>query len=83
MRHTRTTTSVEGAGRLDWREGWGALSRLARVTAGRAADASHFPAQHAGYFNSYVVRRYLPRVVFYSVALVLSFAIGAWVAIYL
>jgi hypothetical protein len=70
----RVPTSVfsEGAGRLHRRESWSGLSRLARVTAVRAAD-----------FDSRAIRRQLPRVAFYSVAVILSFAIGAWVAIYL
>jgi hypothetical protein len=29
------------------------------------------------------VRHYLPRVIFYATVVVLSFAIGAWIAIYL
>jgi len=29
------------------------------------------------------VRHYLPKVTFYAAAVILSFAIGAWVAIYL
>jgi hypothetical protein len=70
----RVPTSVfsEGAGRLHRRESWSGLSRLARVTAVRATD-----------FDSRTIRRHLPRVAFYSVAVILSFAIGAWVAIYL
>jgi hypothetical protein len=70
-----TSALIEGAARFDWREGWSGLRRLARVTADRAAEAANF--------DSRVVRRYLPRVVFYTTAVVLSFAIGAWVAIYL
>ena len=61
--------------RVDWREGWNGLERLARATAGRAAPAISI--------NSRVVRRYLPMVAFYAMAVILSFAIGAWVAIYL
>jgi hypothetical protein len=33
--------------------------------------------------NSRRVRYHLPRVIFYATVVVLSFAIGAWVAIYL
>jgi hypothetical protein len=33
--------------------------------------------------NSRLVRHYLPRVAFYATAVVVSFAIGAWIAIYL
>jgi hypothetical protein len=29
------------------------------------------------------VRHYLPRVTFYATVVVLSFAIGAWIAVYL
>jgi hypothetical protein len=71
----RTSAFSEGAGRFEWRESWSGLSRLARVTAVRAA--------HAADFNSRAIRRELPRVAFYGVAVILSFAIGAWVAIYL
>jgi hypothetical protein len=70
-----TSPFSEGAGRFDWRESWSGLSRLARVSALRAT--------HAADFNSRAVRRYLPRVAFYGVTVILSFAIGAWVAIYL
>jgi hypothetical protein len=65
----------EGAGRFEWRESWSGLSSVARVTAARAA--------HAADFESRAIRRHLPRVAFYSLAVILSFAIGAWVAIYL
>jgi hypothetical protein len=70
-----TSAFSEGAGRIDWRESWSGLSRFARVTAVRAG--------HAADFDSHAVRRYLPKVAFYGVAVILSFAIGAWVAIYL
>jgi hypothetical protein len=71
--HAPTSALIEGAARFDWREGWSGLSRLTRVTAARAVHAA----------NSRAVRRYLPTVAFYTVAVILSFAIGAWVAIYL
>jgi hypothetical protein len=70
-----TSAFGEGAGRFDWRESWSGLSSRARVTAARAADAADF--------DSRAIRRQLPRLAFYSVAVLLSFAIGAWVAIYL
>jgi hypothetical protein len=73
--HGKVHAAHAGAGRFDWREGWSPLSRLARMTAARAASVSNF--------DSYLVRRYLPRVAFYGVAVILSFAIGAWVAIYM
>jgi hypothetical protein len=71
----RTSAFSEGTGRFDWRKSWSVLSRFAGVTAVRAA--------HAADFNSRAVRRHLPRVAFYGVAMIFSFAIGAWVAIYL
>jgi hypothetical protein len=61
--------------RFDWRKGWTTLGRLGRVAPGRAA----LPAKS----NSRLVRHYLPKVTFYTAVVVLSFAIGAWVAIYL
>jgi hypothetical protein len=60
--------------RLDWRKGWTALARLGRI-APRAALAAKS--------NSRLVRHYLPRVIFYATVVILSFAIGAWIAIYL
>jgi hypothetical protein len=66
---------IEGAARSHWRRGWRERWRRTRITAVRAARAANF--------NSRVVRRQLPRVAFYAVAMILSFAIGAWVAIYL
>jgi hypothetical protein len=60
---------------LDWRKGWTALGRLGRVTPGRVALPSRS--------TSYLVRHYLPKVAFYTTVVVLSFAIGAWIAIYL
>lgn len=73
--HAPTSALLDGAARFEWRERWSGLCRLARVAAVSAA--------HAANFNSRVVRRYLPRVAFYGVTTILSFAIGAWVAIYL
>jgi hypothetical protein len=60
---------------LHWREGWSRLGRLGRITADWTAQAARR--------NSHLSRRYLPRVTFYAVALGLSFAVGASVAIYL
>jgi hypothetical protein len=61
--------------RVDWRGGWSALGRLGRIAPGQAA----FVAKS----NSRLVRHHLPRVAFYATVVVLSFAIGAWIAIYL
>ena len=61
--------------RFDWRKGWAALGRLGRIAPGRAAFATRS--------KSRLVRHYLPRVTFYATVVVLSFAIGAWIAIYL
>ncbi len=61
--------------RLDWRKGWTALGRLGRIAPGRVA----LPAKP----SSRMVRHHLPRVIFYATVVVLSFAIGAWIAIYL
>ena len=66
---------IEGGVHVDWREGWSGLVRVTRVTADRATEAATF--------NSRVVRHHLPRVAFYAVAVVLSFAMGAWLAVYL
>ena len=63
------------AARLDWRRGWTTLGRLGRIAPGRAALAARS--------NSRLLRHYLPRVTFYATVVVLSFAIGAWIAIYL
>jgi hypothetical protein len=60
---------------FDWRKGWPALGRLDRIAFGWVA----LPAKS----SSRTVRYYLPRVAFYATVVVLSFAIGAWVAIYL
>jgi hypothetical protein len=73
--HAPASALIEGASRFDWREDWSRLSRRLRIHTARAA--------YAGNSNSYVLRRYLPKVAFYVVAVILSFAIGAWVAIYL
>jgi hypothetical protein len=66
---------IEGGVHVDLREGWSGLRRVTRVTADRATEAAMF--------NSRLVRHHLPRVAFYAVAVILSFAIGAWIAIYL
>ena len=66
---------IEGGVHVDWREGWTGLRRVTRVTANRATGAATF--------NSRMVRHHLPRVAFYVVAVILSFAVGAWIAIYL
>jgi hypothetical protein len=58
--------------RFDWRKGWGTPGRIAPGRATLAAKS-----------NSRLIRHYLPRVTFYAAAVVLSFAIGAWIAIYL
>jgi hypothetical protein len=60
---------------LHWREGWSLLRRLGRITADWTAETASR--------NSHLRHRYLPRVTFYAVALGLSFAVGASVAIYL
>lgn len=69
------SASPIGAIQFDWREPWSRLRRLERTTAEWVAWAAA-P-------KSRLVRHYLPKVTFYAVAVVLSFAIGAWVAIYL
>lgn len=61
--------------RLDWRRGWIALGRLGRIPSGRVPLSARS--------NSRMVRHYLPTVIFYATVVVLSFAIGAWIAIYL
>jgi hypothetical protein len=69
------STLVPEAVRLDWRKGWSTPARrFGRIAPGRAALVKS---------NRRLVRHYLPRVAFYAAALVISFAIGAWVAIYL
>lgn len=59
----------------DWRKASAAVGRLGQFAPGRIAL---YPRS-----NSRPVRYYLPRVAFYATVVVLSFAIGAWVAIYL
>jgi hypothetical protein len=66
---------VPEAVHFDWRKGWRTPPRLPRIAPSRVSLATR-P-------NSHLVRLYLPRVTFYAAAVVLSFAIGAWVAIYL
>jgi hypothetical protein len=61
--------------RFDWRKGWTTLGRLGRIAPGKVG----LPAKA----NSRLVRHFLPRVLFYGAVVVLSFAIGAWIAIYL
>jgi len=60
---------------FDWRTGWITLYRFGHITPSRAIQATRS--------NSRLVRHYLPRVTFYAVAVVFSFAIGAWIAVYL
>jgi hypothetical protein len=60
---------------FDWRTGWITRYRFGRITPGRAVQATRS--------NSRLVRHYLPRVTFYAMAVVFSFAIGAWIAVYL
>jgi hypothetical protein len=59
----------------NWRQDWSRLGRLGRITADWTAETASR--------NSHLRHRYLPRVTFYAVALGLSFAVGASVAIYL
>jgi hypothetical protein len=61
--------------RFDWRKRWTAVGRLGRIDPDRAAWAAKS--------NLRVVRHYLPTVTFYAAVVALSFAIGAWIAIYL
>jgi hypothetical protein len=60
---------------FDWRRGSTALGRLGRIAPGQVA----LPIKS----NSRLVRHHLPRVIYYATVVVLSFAIGAWVAVYL
>ena len=60
---------------FDWRKASTTLGRLGRIAPGQVA----LPIRS----SSRLVRHYLPRVVFYATVVVLSFAIGAWVATYL
>ncbi len=74
--------------RFDWRKGRDSLGRLGRVAPGRDSlirlgRVAPGRVSLAVRPNSRLVRHYLPRVTFYAAAVVLSFAIGAWVAIYL
>jgi hypothetical protein len=66
---------VGGADQFDWRETWSGLRRFARLP--------EVHVRHATNFNSRVARRVLPRIALYAAAVILSFAIGAWVALYL
>lgn len=59
----------------DWRKASAAVGRLGQFAPGRIAFSPRS--------NSRPARYYLPRVAFYATVVVLSFAIGAWVAIYL
>lgn len=59
----------------DWRKASAAVGRLGHFAPGRIALTPRS--------SSRPVRYYLPRVAFYATVVVLSFAIGAWVAIYL
>jgi len=60
---------------FDWRKASTTLGRLGRIAPGQVA----LPIRS----SSRLVRHYLPRVIFYATVVVLSFAIGAWVATYL
>ena len=60
---------------FDWRVGWSTFDRFGRIAPGRAV--------HLTRPNSRLVRHHLPRLTFYAVAVVFSFAIGAWIAVYL
>jgi len=60
---------------FDWRKGWSTLDLFGRITPARTAQLTR-P-------NSRLVRHYLPRLTFYAVAVVFSFAIGAWIAVYM
>jgi hypothetical protein len=59
----------------DWRKASAAMGRLGQFAPGRIALSAKS--------NLRTVRHYLPRVIFYATVVVLSFAIGAWIAIYL
>jgi hypothetical protein len=59
----------------DWRKASAAVGRLGQFAPRRIALSPRS--------NSRPVRHYLPRMIFYATVVVLSFAIGAWVAIYL
>ena len=66
---------LSDAAHPDWRKASAAVGRLGQFAPGRIALSPRS--------NSRPVRYYLPRVAFYATVVVLSFAIGAWVAIYL
>lgn len=59
----------------DWRRASAAVGRLGQFAPSRIALSAKS--------NSRPARHYLPRVIFYATVVVLSFAIGAWIAIYL
>jgi hypothetical protein len=59
----------------DWRKASAAVGRLGQFAPGRIALSARS--------NTRSVRHYLPGVIFYATVIVLSFAIGAWIAIYL
>jgi hypothetical protein len=61
--------------RHNWRKRWSTLRRLGRIAPERASLAAKS--------NSRLVRHYLPRVIFYAAVVILSFAIGASIALYL
>jgi hypothetical protein len=71
----RPRSALLAEAHFDRRKGWGAMGRLDRIAPGGIA----FPARS----NFRLVHHRLPRVIFYATVVVLSFAIGAWVAIYL
>jgi hypothetical protein len=71
----RARSALLAEAHFDRRKGWAALGRLDRIAPGWVA----FPARS----NLRLVHHHLPRVIFYATVVVLSFAIGAWVAIYL
>jgi hypothetical protein len=60
---------------FDWRKASTTLGRLGRIAPGQVALAARS--------NSRLARHYLPTVTFYATVVVLSFAVGAWIAIYL
>ena len=65
---------LSDAAHPDWRKASAAVGRLGQFAPGRIALSRKS--------NSRPVRHYLPRVIFYGTVVVLSFAIGAWIAIY-
>lgn len=74
--HAPIMPSLPEAVPFDWRKGW---STVGRVGGGALAARDALAAKS----RSRLVRHYLPKVTLYAAAVVLSFAIGAWVAIYL